>query len=171
MGETQRRAYIPGLCSLVSTGEQDDHRPPLRLEIDAIAGTMVDSQLGNTLADWFHVTRIPLGQAIEARLYARSRPEIAQPVKPASKNGCLPEFDHATNVATRLHTVKAQHGSGDDVTPSHRRWRALVGRASARRLLLRCRKPVGLKADPHSVPLWVGLQPDAFCSDAGNPSA
>jgi hypothetical protein len=142
-GETQRRAYIRGLRSLVSTGEQDDHRPPLRLEIDAIAGTMVDSQLGNTLADWFHVTRIPIGQAIETRLYARSRPEIAQPVKPASKNGCLPEFDHAANVATRLHTVKAQRGSGDDVTPGHRRSRAL----------------------------WVGLQPDASRSDAGNPSA
>jgi hypothetical protein len=106
-------------------------------------------------------------------LYARSRPEIAQPVKPASKNGCLPEFDHATNVATRLHSVKAQHGSGDDVTPSHRRSRALVGRASARRLLLRCRNPVGLKADPQGwrALSWVGLQPDAFRPDAGNPSA
>ena len=104
---------------------------------------MVDSQLGNTLADWFHVTRISLGQAIEARLYARSRPEIAQLVKPTSKNGCLPELDHTTNVATRLHSVKAQHGSGDDVTPRHRRSRAL----------------------------WVGLQPDASRPDAGNPSA
>jgi len=79
---------------------------------------MVDSQLGNTLADWFHVTRIPLGQAIEARLYARSRPQIAQLVKPASKHGRLSEFDHATNVAARLHSVKAQHGSGDNVTPN-----------------------------------------------------
>ncbi len=48
---------------------------------------MVDSQFGHAFADWFHVARISLGQAIEARLYARSRPEIVQLVKPASKDG------------------------------------------------------------------------------------
>jgi hypothetical protein len=36
-----------------------------------------------------------------------SRPQIAQLVKPASKDGYLPEFHQATNVAARLHTVKA----------------------------------------------------------------
>jgi hypothetical protein len=70
---------------------------------------MVDSQLGHPLADWLsrHPNLPPPGQAIEVRLYTRSRPQIAQLVKPASKDGCLPEFDHATNVVARLHTVKA----------------------------------------------------------------
>jgi len=51
-------------------------------------------------------------------LYARPRPEIAQLVKPASKDGCLPEFDHPVNVAERLHHVKAYCDFGNDVTPN-----------------------------------------------------
>jgi hypothetical protein len=105
--ETQRRAYIPGLRSFVFRGEQDDRCPPPRLEIHAIAGAIVNSQLGYSLADWFHVTRISLGQAIEPRLYARPRPEIAQLVKPASKDVGLPELDPPINVAAWLHHVKA----------------------------------------------------------------
>jgi len=79
---------------------------------------MVDSQLGHTLADWSHVTRISFSQAIEPRLHARSRPEIAQLVKPAGKDGCLPQFNHPFNVAEWLHRVKAYCNFGDDVTPN-----------------------------------------------------
>lgn len=84
---------ISDLGVLDSPCQENDHGTPPFGEIHPVPGTVVDSQLGDTLPNTFHISGIPGGQALDSDLDARSCAEITQVVKPACERLGLAEFN------------------------------------------------------------------------------
>ena len=75
---------ISGLGSLVATTQEQDERLAVLRVIHAVAGTVVDAQLANALADALPIAEEPGFESIEPRNDARTRPGIAEPREPFS---------------------------------------------------------------------------------------
>lgn len=72
------------LSSLVATTQEKDERLAVPRVVHAVAGTAVDAQLANALADGLPVAEKPGFQSIEPRDDARTRPGIPEPREPFS---------------------------------------------------------------------------------------
>jgi hypothetical protein len=55
-----------GLRALVAAAQQNDDRVSLLPEIDAIAGTVVDTQLADAFTNRLHIADMPLRQPIQS---------------------------------------------------------------------------------------------------------
>ena len=94
------------LRRLVSTGEQQDVLVGSHCEIDAVAGTIVDSKFVNTSADRSHVARIPKRKSPYSNINAHSRSPIFELQEPVCIVRRLAYFEQSNIVS---------HGIRDDV--------------------------------------------------------
>jgi hypothetical protein len=62
-------------------------------EIDAISRPVVDPQLRHTRANRLHVARIASGEALDANMDPRSRPEIPKSGEPGRELRRLPKLN------------------------------------------------------------------------------
>lgn len=81
------------LGSLVATTQEQDERLAVPRVIHAVAGTVVDAQLANALADALPIAEKPDFQSIEPRDDASTRLGIAEPREP---------FSYRRSAASRL---------------------------------------------------------------------
>lgn len=89
-----RRFDVFRLGTLVAPAKQNDDRASPFLKIDTVAGTVVDSQLADALANWLSVACVPLSQPVQSRSDNRTSPVILEPQAPLSKRLCLLQLKH-----------------------------------------------------------------------------
>jgi len=82
------------LSALVATAKQNDDHASTFLKVDAVTGTIVDTQFADALANRLGVAGIPLGQPIQSRSDNRTSPVILEPQAPLSKRLCLLQLKH-----------------------------------------------------------------------------
>jgi hypothetical protein len=92
--ETECGPDIPGLRTLVTSGEQDDPRVAVLLEIHSVPRSVVEPQFRDTFTDRPYVTGIPPGQTFDPGLNASSRSQIPKVVEPLRKALGLTNLDH-----------------------------------------------------------------------------
>jgi hypothetical protein len=63
------------LSALVATAKQNDDRASPLLKINTVAGTVVDAQLADALANWLSIASMPLSQPIQSRSDQRTGPD------------------------------------------------------------------------------------------------
>jgi len=91
------------LGRLVTAGKQDDQRSAPLLEIDAVAGTVLDSQFRHSLADRLDVAE---SQAPDPSDDAESRLTIAQSPESGLVLICLANLNHQVSVSQKIRRCK-----------------------------------------------------------------
>ncbi len=81
---------------------------PRLFEIHPVTGTLIDTQLRNTLTDRLNVARVAQAESFDPRLDARPRLQISQAIEPFGEEIGLADLDHLGTVAVWLHTVKVR---------------------------------------------------------------
>jgi hypothetical protein len=92
--QTFRRLDVLRLRALVAAAQKDNHGITLALEIDPVAGAMVDAQFADPVADRLHVARMSIGKAVETREDHASRPFILEPRPPFPERLGLFQLNH-----------------------------------------------------------------------------
>ena len=77
--------YISALLPLVSTQEQDDDLVANSSELDAVAGTVVNTKFQYAFTDSFRITKIAKLDARQACINSLSCSAVSQTVKPFEK--------------------------------------------------------------------------------------
>lgn len=75
-------------------------------EVDAVAGAVIDSKLGDTVADRLHIARVTERQPADADVDARLGHTIAQAGKPGCVGGRLTNLEHAQTVSHGIRYAK-----------------------------------------------------------------
>jgi hypothetical protein len=80
--QAQSGFYIRVLGTLVSSCEQNEHFTSNFFEVHPVTGTLVDPQLGNSLAYRLDISRVSGSEPLNSNLDSRPRADIAQAVEP-----------------------------------------------------------------------------------------
>ena len=75
-------------------------------EVDALAGAVIDSKLGDTVADRLHIARVTERRLADADVDARLGHTIAQAGKPGCVGGRLTNLEHTQSVSHGIRCTK-----------------------------------------------------------------
>jgi hypothetical protein len=115
------------LSSFISSGQENNQLTPTLFKIHPIAGTIIDPQLGDSLANRLNIAGVSPSEALNPDLDTSPRLDVAEFFKPMYEEVSFSNFDHEITVAARLHVVNgkfvpegAQRMKG--TSPSVRSW-------------------------------------------------
>jgi hypothetical protein len=83
------------LAALVAATQQQDDRVAAPLEIDPVAGSIVNPQFADPLAHRLDISTVPVSKAIKTGKDRASGAVIPEALPPLAKRLCLFEFDHS----------------------------------------------------------------------------
>src|SRR5438552_3600534 len=94
--DLDRSPDIRVLRALVACTQQQRDRRPALLEIDSVAGTVIDTHFAHARADRLHASGITEREAADACSDARLRLAILQSVEPFLERRGLQDFEHGS---------------------------------------------------------------------------
>jgi hypothetical protein len=89
-----RHLDILGLGAFVTTAQQDDDRISALLEIDAVAGAVMDTELADSSSDQLDIAEMALGETIQPREDQASGAPISESHSPFSERFSLFDIEH-----------------------------------------------------------------------------
>jgi hypothetical protein len=98
--------YVTVLRRLVASGEQNDHDGALLDEVDAIARPIVNSQLGQIIADRPDITSVAEREATDSNVDAGFGDAVTQTGEPLRVLDGLADFDHCETVSHGIRTCQ-----------------------------------------------------------------
>jgi hypothetical protein len=98
LGEFLRLGNIRLLRTLCASNEEENQQASRSLEVDPVAGSIIDAQFADALADRFCVSEVPEREAANADLNASKRLKIAKFPKPCGEDFGLPNFDRLLTI-------------------------------------------------------------------------
>jgi hypothetical protein len=96
--DSDRSPDIRVLRALIACTQQQRDRRPALLEIDSVAGTVIDTHFAHARTDRLHVSGITEREAADACSDARLSLAIPQSVEPFLERRGLQDFEHGSTV-------------------------------------------------------------------------
>jgi hypothetical protein len=91
--QTFRRPDVALLRTLVAAAQQDDDRTAPLLKLDAVAGTVMDAQFTDAVADKQNIASVSICQPVKPTEDRTSGPLVLQPAPPFAERLRLAQFN------------------------------------------------------------------------------